>query len=169
MKKLIRYIDHFEEVVSSSLLITVVVLMFSQVVLRYVFGKSLAWSEEVAQMAFLCMVYVATALAAKQGAHIRVTAHLKYLPKTIRNLMILAGNILWILFDMVVVWQGIVLVQSMVEHPMKSAALEWDMAPLFAVIPLAFALQIIRIIQQTVTAWRSGQELAVDEGDSYGT
>lgn len=168
MKRIFRYLDHFEEATSSAMLILVVVLMFSQVILRYVFGKSLAWSEEVAQMAFLCMVYIATALSAKQGAHIRVTAHLKYLPRSVRQFMILAGNVLWILFDLVVIWQGSVLVQSMITHPMKSAALEWDMAPLFAVIPFAFALQIIRIVQQSVTAWRAGQELAVDEGDSYG-
>ncbi len=51
MKKVFHAIDQcilwFENAVCLSTLAVIIVLAFLQIVLRYVFGKSLPWSEEI--------------------------------------------------------------------------------------------------------------------------
>lgn len=62
----------FEEVASVLLLATILVLMFTQVIARYLFQAPLFWSDELGRYCYVWMSFVAaTALIARRG-HIRI-------------------------------------------------------------------------------------------------
>ncbi|MDR2588289.1 MAG: TRAP transporter small permease [Spirochaetales bacterium] len=48
------------------------VLIFTQVLFRYVFNSPLAWTEELARFLFIWMTFVAGVVAARRGGHIGV-------------------------------------------------------------------------------------------------
>lgn len=144
-----------------------VLFLFIQVIFRYVVGKSLPWTEELSRYAFLCLVYIGTALAAKTRSHIRVTAQFKILPPKIQNFMIMLADLIWIVFNCVVIWQGILQYQQMSQYPLISPVMLWNLKYLFLVIPICFALQIFRITEGYYLWFKGGakDKLIVEEGE----
>ena len=55
-------------------------LIFIQVLLRYVFNSPLAWSEEIARYLFIWMTFLAGYIGARKGKHIGVEALQNALP-----------------------------------------------------------------------------------------
>ena len=85
MKKLLAWLDvHFEDALCGILLVGIMSMLMAQVVVRFVFGHGLTFSEELCRFSFLYLVYFAASLVAGKGAHIRVTAHTRKLPAPMR-------------------------------------------------------------------------------------
>ncbi|HRV99007.1 MAG TPA: TRAP transporter small permease, partial [Aminobacteriaceae bacterium] len=64
--------DRVEEVFLVGSLAFNVVLIFIQVVMRYVFQNSLSWSEELARYIFLWQTWVGASYAVRMRRHFRV-------------------------------------------------------------------------------------------------
>lgn len=94
--KLLKWLDrNFEEKLLVILLIVTVTLTFIQVVMRYIFHNSLAWSEELARYLFLYLIWIGAAYAVKREQHLRIEIILNRIPKeklkTFETLYILYG------------------------------------------------------------------------------
>ena len=145
--KLKLVFNNFEQVTCGILLSLIMFLLFSQTILRYFFGQTFAWSEELSRFAFLALVFISSSLGVQKSAHIRVTAHIDLLPKKAKLLLSILTDIIWIIFNIVVIQQGYKLIDQMATLPLRSAAMMWDMRFIFILIPLGFLLQTIRILQ----------------------
>ncbi|MDK2822057.1 MAG: hypothetical protein PWP31_2022 [Clostridia bacterium] len=161
------FFNNFEEVFGAIFLTSTIIFLFIQVIFRYVVGKSLPWTEELSRFAFLGLVYIGTSLAAKNRSHIRVTAQFKILPVKLQNFMIMLADLIWVIFNCVVIWQGILLYQSMNQYPLISPVLDWNLKYLFLIIPTCFGLQIFRILQGYYLWIKVGakDKLIVEEGE----
>lgn len=71
---LIRRLGMLELGVSMACLATVVVLVFAQVVARYVFNEPRAWVEELCTYIFIWIVFMGASSAMKLDRHIRVAS-----------------------------------------------------------------------------------------------
>lgn len=164
MKKALAWLDaNFEDALCGVLLITIMCMLMAQVFVRAVFGHGLTVSEEISRFSFLFLVYIASSLVASKGAHIRVMAQMVFFPKAARTAMLLAADALWLLFNAVVIVQGTKLIISMAARPMISGSLLIDLKPIYAVLPLAFALQSLRILQRWVRYFSGKTPLVEDE------
>ena len=103
---------------------------------------------EVSRFLFLYLVYFAASLAASKNLHIRVTAQLKLLPKLGQMLLLLATDIIWLIFCIIVVDVGTDFIISMSDRPMVSGALMLDMRYVYAAVPIAFTLQAVRLVER---------------------
>ena len=64
------------------LLAAMVVIVFANVVMRYVIGTSVIWSEEVARHLMIWMTFVGSGLALRTGAQIGIaTLHTELPPR----------------------------------------------------------------------------------------
>lgn len=163
--KLKFFIDHFEDITSGIFLAGVIVLLFMQVVMRYVFGTSLSWTEELSRYFFLFMVYLSTSLAAKQRTHIRVTAQFKIFPKRFKMYFLLFSDVIWVGLCAVFSYQGFKFVINMADKPLISPVLGFNLKWMFIIIPISFLLQVIRVIQADYLALKNNLELVVEEGE----
>jgi TRAP-type C4-dicarboxylate transport system permease small subunit len=141
-------LDGFEWTVCGVLLVGIVALLFIQVIARYGFGQSISWAEETSRFGLLGLVYISAALGAKKGTHIRVTAHLNFLPKAIRTLVFFLSDSIWLAFNLIVIYQSILLIDGMNQRPLVSGALLLNMQYIFALIPIGFFLQSVRLIER---------------------
>lgn len=159
--------DNFEEIASALALLSMVGLLAIQVISRYVFRASVPWTEELARFAFLFLVYLSASLAAKYGRHIRITAHLKFFPVRVQNATIMLGDIVTVAFCMIVVYWGTVLFLGMAAQPLRSATLGWEVRWVFLLIPVAFAMQIVRIVERYYRFFsgREGDRLLISVED----
>ena len=119
MKKLLAWLDvHFEDALCGILLVGIMSMLMAQVVVRFVFGHGLTFSEELCRFSFLYLVYFAASLVAGKGAHIRVTAHTRKLPAPMRVGLLMLADLLWLGFNATVIYQGLLLIDSMSTRPM---------------------------------------------------
>ena len=85
-----RYFDCLERVLKLTA-VTIVLLMLlalaAQVFLRYVFGKSLSWSEELALLGFAWIVVITTAIGVRRMTHARMDLMLNVLPASLHKLL----------------------------------------------------------------------------------
>ncbi len=70
------------------------VLVFANVVLRYGFNSGIAWSEELARLVFVWLIFLGAILASKEHAHIGFDTLVKRLPEGGRKLLILVSGVI---------------------------------------------------------------------------
>lgn len=74
LKKYTKFLDGLESVEKVFLVVTaaiMVIVIAYQVVLRYVFNASNAWSEELARYLFIYDVFIGSAIALRKNSHCR--------------------------------------------------------------------------------------------------
>lgn len=74
MKIILNFIDKkLEEIILVWGTMVMTLLIFFQVISRYIFNVSLAWSEEISRYLFIWTVWLAVPYAVVKGRHIRLT------------------------------------------------------------------------------------------------
>lgn len=164
MKKMLHWLDvHFEDALCGALLVGIMIMLMAQVVVRFLFGHGLTASEELCRFSFLYMVYFAASLVACKGAHIRVTAHTRHLPRPLRVGLLVLADLCWLGFNATVIYQGVLLLHSMAARPMVSGSLLLDLRYVYVAVPAAFLLQSFRILQRWARHFRGRLSILGDE------
>ena len=91
--------EHFEACFIVPLMFLMSIIIFIQVVMRYVFHSSLTWSEELARYLFVWLVYFSVAYTAKRQAHIRIDAAINLYPKALRPWIEILSEIIVLIFS----------------------------------------------------------------------
>lgn len=64
--KILKWLDNYLELTVSVFLMSLMtVLIFLQVIMRYVMHNSLSWSEELARYTFVWLIYIAISYGSK--------------------------------------------------------------------------------------------------------
>lgn len=147
-----------EEVVSGACLCVTAACVMLQVVLRYAFSAAAPWAEEVAVYAMIGSIYFGACLAARERAHIRVAFVYDLLPPRLRLATVVLADILWVLFLFLVLSQSVVFVKLLFETVHVSPGLGIEQRWPQSVVPLCFALMIVRVLQVYWRWVRGGAE-----------
>lgn len=94
MKKLDRYLDTFETGAFSVLLSIMTIVVFIQVICRYILHASLPWSEEVSRYCMIYTVFIGVGAGLKAGTHTGVDALVMILPPKAKWIVILIEKIM---------------------------------------------------------------------------
>ncbi|PXX95241.1 TRAP transporter small permease [Halomonas sp. LBP4] len=108
-----RAIDQFNRLVGwglAALLLVMTVLIFWQVFARFVVGKPLFFSDEIARFAMLWLTFIGAGYAYRKGALISVDIVLEYAGKTLGCLLRIAIILCSALFAFIMVKYGLDLV-----------------------------------------------------------
>lgn len=140
------FLDRFESHVCRVLLAVFVTLLFVQIVSRQVFGFSITWIEELSVILFVWFAYFGASYAARIAAHNRVSFHLNALPRPKARIVEAIGDAFWIAFNIVFIWQAIQFIGRLKPF-VKAQTLGWEMRYVYLVLPIAFMLMTIRILQ----------------------
>lgn len=126
-------------------LIATVALMFAcialQVVMRYVFGNALSWSEELALLMFSWAALGGLALGVHEGFHVRLILVLHPLPERARAWAERSIDLLTAGFGAYLVWSGWRYVD--ITRGGTSAAIAYPIELLHGIAPLAGVFVLI--------------------------
>lgn len=147
--KLLKWLDrNFEEKLLVILLIVTVTLTFIQVVMRYIFHNSLAWSEELARYLFLYLIWIGAAYAVKREQHLRIEIILNRIPKeklkTFENFI----YFIWLGFSVFLFISSLNMTMDVFASCQLSPAMRIPMGYAYISIPLGTGLMCFRIIQK---------------------
>jgi C4-dicarboxylate transporter DctQ subunit len=177
-KTALKFFDNVESYICQILLVFFVCLLFLQIVLRLVFGlmdtlsryiaffesydlpASLPWGEELSRFAFVWFVFFGATFAARLAAHNRVTFQFKIFPEIVGTISMLLADLVWIAFNTTMIFFSISVIKEGFEYPEYSPTLDWIMAYVFMIFPIAFSLMNIRIIQVNIMKYILKMEIA---------
>ncbi|WP_366655130.1 TRAP transporter small permease [Fodinicurvata sp. EGI_FJ10296] len=137
-----------ETVVLTVLCASLGILLFTNVLLRYVFRSPFAWIEEVVVAAFVWMIFLGVSACFRTHQHLRIDLAARLLPKWATLVLGLVGTILMlcILMTLIVYGYFYALQVSGNATPILGISAAW----LFYGMPLGMALAGIHIIRQAL-------------------
>lgn len=149
--KVLKWLDeNFEEKMTISLLIITVLLTFLQVVMRYIFKNSLAWSEELARYLFLYLIWIGAAYAVKADAHLRVEILKDKIPEDKKMILEDIIYLIWLGFSIFLFLSSIKLTSSIFGNGQLSPAMRIPMGFPYLSIPIGSGLMSFRLVQKMV-------------------
>lgn len=148
MAKLGKYFDKIEEVLGVSVLFVMLVILSYQIVLRFIFKASNAWSEELARYLFVWFVYLTASMAILKNAHIRIDALLKVYPGGMRRAVVLVGYAAFFVYCVAITCYSTLFTMQIVDAEQISLGLEMPMWLVWISLPLCHAMMAIRILQR---------------------
>lgn len=142
----IRRLSWALEKVLIALSALIAIVVFLQVVFRYVLRQPLFWSEELPRYLLIWMTFLASALAQRHLAHINITLVVNRLPSTLQRWLRVATNILILGFLGLLVYSGGLVSRITVHH--RSTALQIPMAAVYLALPVGVTLMMLYLLLQ---------------------
>lgn len=155
MKKLDEGIYKILYWICSMLMLSMAMLIFAQVIARYVFSQSLTWSEEIGRYIFVWMSFLGMAVAIRAKAHVALDILLKYVGAQTKRRLVLINGICIATLSGVMIYSGVKLV--LLGGRQSSAALQLPMDMVYLVIPVSGMLMMYFIIVETVKYLRGSE------------
>lgn len=152
-----KFERNFEPVVIVAMLAMVITMVFINVFMRFAFKSSISEANEIAQFAFVYMIYFGIAYAIREKRHLRVTLVVNALPAKLRFMTGLFAEFVFLAYSVAVTWYGIVITEQALSRGKILPATEWPTAALYVVIFISGALCAARLIESIVTIIRTGE------------
>ncbi|QTX32191.1 TRAP transporter small permease [Aminithiophilus ramosus] len=138
-----------------------VLLVFFQVVMRYVFHNSLSWSEELARYIFLWQTWLGASYAVRQRRHLRVEMVADRFRGRNRVRFELFVLVVWFAFSLFLAYQGSRMTLFLVRTGQLSAAMRIPISWAYASVPVGCAMMALRLVGEVRLVLRRLEEEAV--------
>lgn len=109
--RLAHWLDWLLQSILVAVLSAIFLLMFAQVILRYIIHSPFAWIEEVAAYMLPVLALWGAAVCLRHGSHLKVDLLLEALPRLLRSAIVIAIHLLIFYFAMKVYQSGHALVE----------------------------------------------------------
>jgi TRAP-type C4-dicarboxylate transport system permease small subunit len=127
--------------VAKLMMVAMVLIIFSNVVLRYVFNSGLMWSEEVALLLAVWFIFIAMSLGVKQNLHINITLFPESRqPRWLRKALGVLKSAAVLVVAITMLVHGWKLVGFTMQSIMP--ATQWPAGLLYAILPVSAVIMI---------------------------
>ncbi|MBD3309015.1 TRAP transporter small permease subunit [candidate division KSB3 bacterium] len=136
----------FEEWTLFVTVMVALISLFINVVLRYGFNYSLAWSEELVREVIIYTTFIGCSAAIKERSMIKIDALVQLVPRLKAPLTYFSHAIV-LLFAIMMIYYGWLMALMQVQTNQKTIILRIPLVYLYAILPLMGAMMCIRTIQ----------------------
>jgi len=154
-RQLNEYSHRLEEILIGGLMATSSVILFVNVVARYVFNWGVPWAEELVRYEIIWMVFIGASVAARKGLHIGVDILANFSPPALRRLIVFGINTISLFFCVFLVILGGDLVAQTKAFGQVTPALQVPMWAIQTAIPIGGGLMALRFLQRLIALWRN--------------
>lgn len=154
LRKLDMFMTKFEEWALFIIVMTGLLSLFANVVLRYGFNYTLAWSEELVRIVIIYSTFVGASVAVKQRAMIRIDAIVQIFPRLKPGLTIYS-NLFMLLFAFMMIYYGYQMTALQYITHQKTVCMEIPLVIVYSIMPIMGVMMLIRTIQVMVEDFRS--------------
>lgn len=149
MKNIINRMNLGMKHLLNVMMFVMVIVVFLQVLFRFVIDSPLAWTEEMARYLLIWITFLGAAYAMSVKAHPGVEIVVEKLPKRLQKGVLVISTLLSILFFLILITQSIEMIQrSMIQ---TSPALHLPMGWVYTIIPVSSVLFLINLLYITIT------------------
>lgn len=166
-----RLLSPIEIVLMVSAMTTVVGVVTTQVVLRYVFNESLSWAEELVRYVVVWMSFLGAGMGVARGAHISMGLLVSVLPGRLSIFALRAGHLGAMVFALFLMVAGAEHVLTVRGFGQVSSAMRMPMWIVYLCLPVGAAIFLVRLAEafirtflpktddpprETEMAWKGG-------------
>ena len=144
MKKLIHILNRAEEMVLCFALLEMAVLSFVQVIMRYLFGTSIIWGEEVLRYQLCFVAFFGAEVCIRHGAHIKAEVLSLIIPDRFKPLANAFVHVAVFIFCLAFSYYGLSLVLKVAATGQFTAATRIPKFYIYLPIPLGGGFMCIR-------------------------
>ena len=126
------------------------IILFVQVVFRFVLHAALPWSEEASRYLLVWTAFIGGAYGVRRGAHIGIEAFALLLPKKAQKVLNLFVLVVSTVVCCVILKYGIDIVSTQLSKGQLSPAMRIPMGYMYAAIPVGMFFFIIRHIEEII-------------------
>jgi TRAP-type C4-dicarboxylate transport system permease small subunit len=141
---LLRALALFEQGVTVAAFAVLIVVIFSDVLWRWVTGSGLFWARELGVYANIILTIVGIGVASSHGAHLRPRFFDGWVPARHEATMTRLQEALTALAFLGLAWVAWRVVAETIELDDRSVVLRWAVWPIQLVLPLAFVIGTLR-------------------------
>lgn len=136
------------------------VLIFLQVLFRYVIQASLSWSEELARYFFIWLTFIGACVATRERTHIKVTMLIDTIKnKKVKRYLVLFANLLSICFLAVLVRWGIPIALKVLALKQISPSMPFlYIGIVYIAIPLGSFLMLTNLLEISIELLQGTQD-----------
>lgn len=155
---MLKKLSRFEEGFLVFTLVMMVILIFAQVLGRYVFQSAPSWTEEAVRYIHIFQVWIGAGYAVKLREHIKVSAFIDLFKGKIRKVMDMAAAFIWFFLVLFVAIFGTQLVIATFQYGQVSPAVQIPFWLPYLAVPLGALSMAIRLAIQLVKIYRGEEE-----------
>ena len=158
---MLRQLRRIVDVVSILLLLAMTGLILFQILGRYVFNYSIAWSEEAAIFSQVWLVMLGTGIAMRNRNHVGVDVLIAICPRAVQRIAKAASFLLgvWLLIVIIIGSFSLIAIGLIV----KSAALQIPLAIPYIALPVGLSYFLLEFALATLPEIRDGPIEPVQE------
>lgn len=141
---------YFEESILIASLAGMAIIMMLQIVMRYAFGSSLPWPEEVSRYLLVVSCYMGSGYMLRQGFLIRMDVIITILPKPVARAIDMLGRVITIAFFGYFCYVSTGMTAMCYQYKMTASSLPMPYFVIYAITALGFFLGAVRGIQSLI-------------------
>ncbi|MEW6622776.1 MAG: TRAP transporter small permease [Bacillota bacterium] len=166
MRNFEMVITALEEGINGFLLFSATIILFINVVLRYIFSNSIPWAEEIIRYAIVWVTFLGGSLCVKNRLHVGIDILVVIVPPFVKRILMLIAQLSSAVFTGFITIYGLQNTMLVVETAQKSPAMMMPMWILYMSLPLGSALMTIRFL---IVAWNlvKDKEYGVQDEKAY--
>lgn len=157
LKSIIAALNKIEEVTIIVMFALMVIVIFSQVIMRKVFNNSLYWSEELGKFLFVWISWLGISLGEREGEHIKINILTDKLPFRKAHAMNILSSLIVLAICIVTFYYSSSLVIS--QHTTRYAGIGISISWGYLAVAVGTALMSIRstaAILKSIKLYRTG-------------
>ncbi len=141
-----KILTFFEEWTLFIAVMVALVALFCNVVLRYGFNYSLAWSEELVREVIIYTTLIGCSAAVKARSMIKIDASVQLLP-ALKTPLTFFSNTVTLIFSVMMLYYGWKMAALQVLTNQKTIIMQIPLVYIFSILPLMGMMMLIRVIQ----------------------
>ena len=143
-----KILTFFEEWTLFITVFVALISLFINVVLRYGFNYSLAWSEELVREVIIYTTFIGCSAAIKKQTMIKIDASVQIFPK-LKTPLTFFSNFATLIFAGMLIYYGWLMALLQVRTNQKTIIMQIPLVYLYAILPLTGVMMLIRTVQTT--------------------
>ena len=147
-------LSKIEKLVACVCVSIMAVLVFVNVIARYVFGNSLAVSDEMSTYLFVLMSFMGMAVAARRKAHLGLSIVTDHVSPRARLIISMVMYAISALFCLLIVIFGIQMVISQYQMGQETATMQWPEWIYGSFVPVGAAFAMMAFLQTMVQMYK---------------
>ena len=144
-----KFFQHFEEYLAAAVFIVMLALTFANVVMRN-FAAAISFTEEITSSLFVLLCMMGTSIAARDQAHLGLSVVTEFLRPRTRAVVAAVGNLLGVVFSLILIKTGVDMVILEYEMEQISIALQWPQWIYGSFLPFGALCMTVRFAQAMV-------------------
>lgn len=143
LDKILGFIEEWVLFIST---MAALIALFVNVVLRYGFNYSLAWSEELVREVIILTTFIGSSAAIKARSMIKIDALVQIVP-ALKTPLTFFSNFVTMVFSLMMVYYGWKMAALQMTTFQKTIIMQIPLIYLYAILPIMGVMMFIRTIQ----------------------